>query len=128
MEKAVTLRFPLRIENVAQEFSVLTSITRKENVVSFVLPFSLNLSAENGVLKTRDAYEASFIYVFMFADLNGAKEFVGSPVLEVLDEADVDCTALEEEMSSFMAEYETNEKRKDTRTKVYDDDGFYEYQ
>lgn len=127
MEKNVVLRFPFSVEGAEQECSILATVERKENIVSLSLPFDLCLSASSGTLKLKKPHGTSLIYVFSFPGLSEAKAFLKRPVLCVEEEREVDCDALEEEMSRFMEEYERNEQRSEKRVKVYDEEGFYEY-
>lgn len=127
MERSICLKFPFKINNMVQEEEIKTQIERKENAISFSLPFRINLSASHATLKSLEKYEDNYIYVFIFKDLNTAKTFVESPVFNAQYDSQKTVEELEKEADDFMIEYENIEKRAQKKIKVYDEDGFYEY-
>lgn len=127
MERLLFLKFPFTVEGTEQVSRIRTCFERKENAVSFSLPFDLSFSIPKGTLKLKKQHQNDFIYVFLFSSLEDAKDFVESPAAEVLQEKEVCCDKLEMDMNEFMAKYESGERVKKKKVKVYDEDGFYEY-
>lgn len=118
MQADLKLKFPFK-----QSSTYTVEFTRKENAVSFALPFNLNLRV-NGATKTTKEYGNSILYVFTFPNINDAKDF--NLEVDVDYDEQVDVEILESEMNDFMRKYEEGEHMKDRKI-VVDEDGFCEY-
>jgi hypothetical protein len=129
--EALKIEFPYKIDGEHVETEFRTVVERKEDVVSFMLDYDLNVLIDGAELKSKEQSEERFIYVYKFGDLDSAIAFTEEPVARAVADRETDVEALEREMDEFMAAYEMGEsKRKRTKSRkvvITGEDGFMKY-
>lgn len=123
MEKNLILRFPFSIGNEESKSVIKTQIERTNSLVSFSIPFKLELTIPKATNRTKDN-----IYVFEFEELDDCLDWMNHREIfvEQRRKAD-DVYLLQKEMDEFMASYEEKERKKKKR-KMVDEDGFTYYE
>lgn len=123
--------FPFTIKGSHPEIGINTSMERQEDLVSFGLAYDIDILIENAELKSKEEVGSHFIYVYKFASLNDAMNFMDiKRVKAAYNRRLLEVEVLEKEMDRFMERYELGEKQAKRKKKmiiVTGEDGFMKY-
>lgn len=127
---ALEVEFPFKIKGVRPRIRMDARVSRKEDLVSFSIEYDIDLAIDNAELKSKEDAGKEFLYVYKFADLDGAVEFMESGRVRALQGGKpLDVEKVEREMDAFMEKYEAGERelKKKKKTLVVGEDGFMKY-
>lgn len=123
----VVLNFPFVVDGKEMKSTVKTLLERKLAVISFSLPFDLDISINAGTLLDKTRRDELIVYTFEMESLDSALEWLDSKELEVgFGLRNGDCNSLEKEMDDFMSSYGEKE-RKTKKRLVIDSEGYRYY-
>ncbi|ELA41079.1 uncharacterized protein VICG_01872 [Vittaforma corneae ATCC 50505] len=126
-DSALNLKFPFTVGGAERISKIQIKTERSMAVVSFSLPFNIQMNIQNAQQVSLEKRGDKFIYVFEFESVDDAVEWVGSKNATVQQKSrSDDVKALQREMNEFMIAYESKEKKK--RKKLVDEDGFEYYE
>ncbi|KAH9385690.1 uncharacterized protein NEMAJ01_0586 [Nematocida major] len=89
MANTISLRFPFKLDGYEHKAEVSTPVIRKENVVTFSLPFNATVSVDSEKAYTvyykRAEERKKFMYVVTieFKSINDAISFSGTPIVHL---------------------------------------------
>lgn len=121
---ALRLKFPFTVGGRERVADVETSVERSLALVSFALPFRIQLRIPGAEQASMSRVADTFVYVFEFETVDEAVEWMEHKVAEVEQVRGNNVTALQKEMDRLMLEYEGRGKKK---VKLIDEDGFEYY-
>lgn len=122
---SLTITFPFSVKESPRQSVLSVPVERKMAVLSFALPYDIDIAIPNGSLKAKEPAENSVVYVFEMDGIAAALDWLDAPACSVQPRSS-DWTRLEQEVDDFMAAYEAREKRAKKRLHV-DADGFRFY-
>lgn len=126
-DSTLNLKFPFTVGGAERISKVQIKAERSMAIVSFSLPFSIQLGVPNARQASLEKRGDKFIYVFEFEDVDAAVEWMSSKNATVEKRSRSDnVNILQREMDEFMLAYESKEKKK--RRKLVDEDGFEYYE
>lgn len=123
------LVFDFSIKQERRTNFIETPIERQQAIVSFALPYELDLCVHDATHISTKKTDGGFIYLFEFETLNGAIDFTESPSVRVLSTLHgIMPDDLESEMAEFMSNYSATKKKHKKKRLVEDGDGFVHYE
>jgi len=118
------LKFQFSVGGRERVADVETPAERSLGLVSFALPFRIQLRIPGAEQASMSRTGDKFVYVFEFETVDEAVEWMGRRVAEVEQVRGDNVTVLQREMDRRMLEYEGRGRKK---VKLVDEDGFEYY-